>query len=67
VELDSSNSQQEIKIDFIIKKFLSHNKNKKRQIHPFTTTATDTDLVKNIFKTVNRIIFEKIMQNIMLD
>lgn len=47
--------------NFVIQKFMRHNKTKNRDVHPFTTTATDTDLVKKVFSTVKEIIINKIL------
>ena len=41
---------------FIKDRFTGHNKGKGERISTFETTATDTNLVKNIFVTVKNII-----------
>jgi len=45
---------------FIEDRFTSHDKKKEKEkrIYPFETTATDTNLVKNIFVTVKDIIIK---------
>ena len=43
-------------------RFLNQNKNERREIYPYETTATDTDLVKKLFKTIQEIIMIKILQ-----
>jgi hypothetical protein len=42
-------------------KFIELNTSKKRDIYPFFTTATDTDLVKNVFGSVQDIILQNIL------
>jgi len=42
--------------------FLSKNKNPKREIFPFETTATDTGLIKNIVSSIKDIIMQKILR-----
>ena len=39
------------------------NKNPNRDIYSFETTATDTQLVKNIFGAINEIILNKILSS----
>ena len=48
---------------FIKKKFLRKNKFPDRDIYSFETTATDTDLVKNIFGAISEIILNKMLSN----
>ena len=45
------------------RKYLRMNKNTGRDIYSFETTATDTSLVKNIFRAISEIILNKIMSN----
>lgn len=45
-------------------RFLSQDTNsEKREIYPYQTTATDTNLVKNLFNTIQEIILAKILQS----
>ena len=45
-------------------RFLSQDTNsEKREIYPYQTTATDTNLVKNLFSTIQEIILAKILQS----
>merc|ERR1719147_264995 len=47
---------------YIRRRFLSQDKNSlKREIYPYQTTATDTNLVKNLFNTIQEIILAKIL------
>jgi len=48
-------------LNFLKDKYLRKNKNKKRQIYNFETTATDTNLVKNIFNAITEIILNKML------
>jgi hypothetical protein len=48
---------------FIKKKFLSKNQFPERDIYSFETTATDTNLVKNIFGAISEIILNKMLSN----
>lgn len=51
-------------INYIKLQFLKENdKYPKRDIYPYETTATDTDLVKNIFNTIKEIIMTNILRN----
>ena len=45
-------------------KFMEQNSSKTRDIYPFFTTATDTDLVKNVFKAVQDIILQNILDKV---
>jgi len=38
-----------------------------RELYPFETTATDTDLVKNVFNTINQVILEKLIDAVGLN
>jgi len=49
-------------LTFIRYRFLNQNKNERREIYPYETTATDTNLVKNLFNTIKEIILAKILQ-----
>jgi len=46
---------------FIMYKFMDKNSSKTRDIYPFFTTATDTDLVENVFKSIKDIILQNIL------
>lgn len=48
-------------LKFLKEKFLAHNKSKSRTIKCFETTATNTDLVKNILVSVQEIIIQEIL------
>eukprot|EP00092_Neocalanus_flemingeri_P090086 GFUD01114076.1.p1 GENE.GFUD01114076.1~~GFUD01114076.1.p1 ORF type:complete len:170 (-),score=34.57 GFUD01114076.1:87-596(-) len=48
-------------LSFIKRKFLSKNKFPDRDIYNFETTATDTNLVKNIFAAISEIILNKMI------
>jgi len=51
-------------LSYIRRRFLSQDKNSlKREIYPYQTTATDTNLVKNLFNTIQEIILAKILQS----
>ena len=56
---------------FVKGKFLAHNvprpDAKIRELYPFETTATDTDLVKNVFNTINQVILEKLIDAVGLN
>jgi len=45
-------------VQFIEDRFTGHDKSKEKRIYTFETTATDTNLVKNIFVTVKDIIIK---------
>jgi len=47
---------------FIQKKYMSANQNKKRSITGFPTTATDTKIVTNVWKTVFSILVKDFMK-----
>jgi len=50
-------------LDYIkYQRFLSQNKNNEREIFPFTTTATDTTLIKNVVTSIKDIIMQKILK-----
>lgn len=49
--------------EFIKNKYLEADNNPKRDVYTFFTTATDTDLVKNVFNSVTDIILNKIINN----
>eukprot|EP00090_Calanus_glacialis_P014205 TRINITY_DN22928_c0_g1_i1.p1 TRINITY_DN22928_c0_g1~~TRINITY_DN22928_c0_g1_i1.p1 ORF type:complete len:365 (-),score=104.15 TRINITY_DN22928_c0_g1_i1:269-1363(-) len=49
-------------LTYIRFRFLNQNKNERREIYPYETTATDTNLVKNLFNTIKEIIMAKILQ-----
>jgi len=57
----SGSQDYEEALNFISHRFLSQNKNEKRDVFSYPTTATDTDLVKNLFETVKEIIMNKIL------
>lgn len=44
------------------KKFLAHDGSKGRMTYSFDTTATDTNLVKNILRTVQNIVLEALIK-----
>ena len=46
---------------FIKQSYLSKNKFPSREIYDFETTATDTNLVKNIFAVIQDIILSKLL------
>jgi len=48
-------------LQFITEKFASQNGNPERCIYPYTTTATDTNLIKNVMGAVQTIIFRRIL------
>merc|ERR1711990_1266166 len=48
-------------VEFIEEKFTSQNQNRDRGIYCYHTTATDTDLVKNVMGAVQTIIFRQIL------
>ena len=48
---------------FIQNRFKSQDKTKNREITTFETTATDTDLVRNVLATVKRNILKAIMKD----
>ena len=48
--------------DFLKKKFLAHDGSKGRMTYSFDTTATDTNLVKNILRTVQNIVLEALIK-----
>ena len=48
--------------DLIKTKFLGHDLSRDRGKYVFETTATDTNLVKNIFGTVQNIILKQILE-----
>merc|ERR1711874_788879 len=50
-------------LKFIRNKFLSHNKNRSREIYTFETTATNTELVKNILVSVQGIVIMQILDH----
>jgi len=50
--------------NFIIQQFLQHNKATDREVHHFDTTATDTNLVRNVFDSVKQIIMVNILGDI---
>jgi len=50
-------------LTFIKKKFLRKNRFPDRDIYSFETTATDTNLVKNIFRAISEIILNKMLSN----
>jgi len=50
-------------LKFIKRRFLSKNKFPDRDIYNFETTATDTNLVKNIFGAISEIILNKMLSN----
>jgi len=46
---------------YIKNKFVELNQNKKREVYWYYTTATDTDLVNNVFNSVKDIILNKVL------
>ena len=48
---------------FLKQKFLAHNKNCKRSLYTFETTATNTELVKNILVSVQGIVIMQILDH----
>jgi len=58
----SGSQDYEEAIEFIKFRFLNQNTNERREIYPYETTATDTNLVKNVFATIREIIMSKILQ-----
>jgi len=48
---------------FIRNKFESQNQNKKRDIHSFNTTATDTKVVAKVFGSVHAILIKIVLSN----
>jgi len=50
--------------NFIAQQFLQHNTATDREVHHFDTTATDTNLVRNVFDSVKQIIMAKTMADI---
>jgi len=50
-------------LTFIKRKFLRKNRFPDRDIYSFETTATDTNLVKNIFGAISEIILNKMLSN----
>eukprot|EP00092_Neocalanus_flemingeri_P037524 GFUD01040858.1.p1 GENE.GFUD01040858.1~~GFUD01040858.1.p1 ORF type:complete len:365 (-),score=98.47 GFUD01040858.1:158-1252(-) len=50
-------------LSFIKRRFLSKNKFPDRDIYNFETTATDTNLVKNIFAAISEIILNKMLSD----
>ena len=49
---------------FLKQKFLAHNRNKNRRIEVFETTATNTELVKHILVSVQGIIIQQILHQV---
>jgi len=49
-------------LNFIRYRFLNQNKNERREVYPYETTATDTSLVRNVFAAIKEIIMGKILQ-----
>jgi hypothetical protein len=47
-----------------MEKFMEMNSSKSRDLYPFDTTATDTNLVQNVFKAVKDIILQKILSKV---
>jgi len=58
----SQNYEEAVK--FVKERFLSHNYNRDRLIRTFETTATDTDLVGNVLKSVQNIILQNILRTL---
>jgi len=60
---DAENDEAKVKhaVEFIEEKFTSQNQNRDRGIYRYHTTATDTDLVKNVMGAVQTIIFRQIL------
>jgi len=58
----SQNYEEAVK--FVKDKFLAHNHNNDRLIRSFETTATDTDLVQNVLKSVQNIILQNILKDL---
>ena len=48
---------------FLKQKFLAHNKNRQRSLYTFETTATNTELVKNILVSVQGIVIMQILDH----
>jgi len=66
VPKDANNDEAKEKhaLAFIEEKFTSQNANKNRSIYSYNTTATDTNLVKNVMGAVQTIIFQQILANV---
>ena len=47
--------------NFLKEKYMRKNRRKERDVYSFETTATDTTLVKNIFRAITEIILNKIL------
>ena len=49
--------------EYIKRQYLKKNKNPNRDIYDFATTATDTDLVKNVFGVIQDIILSRMLES----
>ena len=49
--------------EYIKRQYLKKNKHPNRDIYDFATTATDTDLVKNIFGVIQDIILSRMLES----
>jgi len=50
-------------LEYIKRQYLKRNKQPNRDVYDFATTATDTDLVKNIFGVIQDIILSRMLQS----
>jgi len=57
--------EEEPALKFIAEQFTGQNLNRERSIYPYTTTATDTNLIKNVMGAVQTIIFKRIIGEIL--
>jgi len=62
-EVKTDGAREEHALNFIQHRFKSQDKTKNREITTFETTATDTDLVRNVLDTVKRNILKAIMKD----
>jgi len=62
-EAETDAAKEEHALTFIQNRFKSQDKTKNREITTFETTATDTDLVRNVLDTVKRNILKAIMKD----
>ena len=49
--------------EYIKRQYLKKNKHRNRDMYDFATTATDTDLVKNIFGVIQDIILSRMLES----